>query len=79
MVEPGKRRRYHGFVERVGGVEGERLREDLAAVLRDLLDWTAQHDGANGPDTTDSADSTESADGADSGDSKDSGEDGRSS
>lgn len=71
----GKRRRYHGFVERVGGVEGERLREDLAAALRDLLDWAAQYDGANGPDTN----GTESVDGADSGDSKDSDDGGRSS
>ena len=38
----GKRRHYNGFVERVGGVEGERLREDLAAALRDLLDWAFQ-------------------------------------
>lgn len=39
----GKRRRYNGFVERVGGAEGERLREDLAAAIRDLLDWAAQN------------------------------------
>ena len=53
MVEPeflydqtwkrGKRRRYNGFIERVGGAEGEQLRENLAAVVRDLLDWAAQH------------------------------------
>lgn len=39
----GKRRHYNGFVERVGGAEGERLREDLAAAVRDLLDWATQH------------------------------------
>lgn len=39
----GKRRHYNGFVERVGGPEGERLRQDLTAALRDLLDW-AFHD-----------------------------------
>lgn len=39
----GKRRHYSGFVERVGGADGERLREDLAAALRDLLDWAFQH------------------------------------
>lgn len=40
--------------------------------LRDLPDWAAQHDGANGPDTY----GTESVDGSDSGDSKDSDDDG---
>jgi hypothetical protein len=75
MWKRGKRRRYHGFVERVGGAEGERLREDLAAAIRDLLNWAAQHDGANCPDTH----STESVDRADSGDSKDSDDGGRSS
>lgn len=39
----GKRRRYNGFVERVGGAEGKQLRENLAAAVRDLLDWAAQH------------------------------------
>lgn len=39
----GKRRRYNGFVERFGDAEGERLRASLAAVVRDLLDWAAQH------------------------------------
>ncbi|MFC4859498.1 hypothetical protein [Actinophytocola glycyrrhizae] len=45
----GKRRHYNGFVERVGGAEGERLRQDLTAALRDLLDW-AFHDANNGHD-----------------------------
>lgn len=47
----GKRRRYHGHVERIVGTEGERLREDLAAAVRDLLDWAAQHDGLDGPES----------------------------
>lgn len=38
-----KHRHYNGFVERVGGMEGKRLRENLAAAIRDLLDWAAQH------------------------------------
>jgi hypothetical protein len=39
----GKRRRYNGCVERIGGVEGELLRQNLAAAIRDLLDWAARH------------------------------------
>lgn len=39
----GKDRRYNGYVDRIGGVEGQRLRESLAAVIRDLLGWAAQH------------------------------------
>jgi hypothetical protein len=39
----GKRRRYNGFVERIDGAEGDRLRGDLAAAVRDLLDWATQH------------------------------------
>lgn len=38
----GKNRRYWGQVERIGGVEGDRLRENLAAAIRDLLDWANQ-------------------------------------
>ena len=77
----GKHRRYHGFVERVGGAEGERLREDLAVAIRDLLDWAAQQDCANGPDSTHGPDGTRGADLADCGESDDgadSGEGGRS-
>lgn len=47
----GQRRRYHGHVERIGGAEGERLREDLAAVVRDLLDWATQHDDRDDPES----------------------------
>jgi hypothetical protein len=36
-------RRFTGHVTRVGGIEGERLRGDLAAIIRDLLDWAAHH------------------------------------
>lgn len=43
----GKSRRYHGYVEWIGGEEGERLREDIAAAVRDLLGWAARHDGIN--------------------------------
>ena len=43
--QPRKRggdRRYWGQVERIGGVEGDQLRKDLAAAIRDLLDWADQ-------------------------------------
>lgn len=43
----GRRRRYNGYVEWVGGAEGKRLRGDLTATVRDLLDWAARHDSAN--------------------------------
>lgn len=51
----GKRGRvshYSGHVTYIGGAEGERLRDALAAVSRDLLDWaaTAQHTAVNPPD-----------------------------
>lgn len=48
----GKRRHYNGFVERIGGAEGDRLRQDLTAALRDLLDW-AFHDANNAHDVQD--------------------------
>jgi hypothetical protein len=35
----GSHRRYTGYVDRVSGPEGDQLRGDLAAVIRDLLDW----------------------------------------
>lgn len=38
----GGDRRFHGHVTRVGGAEGERLRGELAAVVRDLLEWAAE-------------------------------------
>jgi hypothetical protein len=41
----GKCRRYNGYVEPIGGVEGKRLRESQAAAIRDLLDWAAQQAG----------------------------------
>lgn len=50
----GKRRRYNGYVDRIGGVEGQRLRESLAAAIRDLLDWAAPH--AENPDSNDDSD-----------------------
>lgn len=36
-------RRFSGHVNHVGGAEGERLRAELAAVIRDLLAWAAEH------------------------------------
>ena len=41
--QPRKRgggvRRYWGEVEWIGGPEGDRLREKLSEIVRDLLDW----------------------------------------
>ena len=37
-------RTYTGHVTPVGGTEGERLRRELAAVVRDLLEWAARRD-----------------------------------
>jgi len=37
-------RTYTGHVTYVGGAEGERLRRELAAVVRDLLEWAARRD-----------------------------------
>ena len=38
----GGSRRFAGHVNHVGGAEGERLRAELAAVIRDLLAWAAE-------------------------------------
>jgi hypothetical protein len=38
----GNNRHYRGHVDRIGGTEGDRLRGDLAAIVRDLLDWAAR-------------------------------------
>lgn len=38
----GGDRRYSGHVNHVHGAEAERLRSELADVIRDLLDWAAQ-------------------------------------
>jgi hypothetical protein len=40
----GTSRTYTGHVTYVGGAEGERLRRELAAVVRDLLEWAARRD-----------------------------------
>lgn len=38
----GGDRRFSGHINRIGGAEGERLRGELAAVIRDLLHWAAE-------------------------------------
>jgi hypothetical protein len=38
----GNNRRYTGRVERLGGSAGEKLRLELAATIRDLLEWAQQ-------------------------------------
>lgn len=50
----GKRHRYNGYVDRIGGVEGKRLREGLAAAIRDLLDWAASQQAAQQVENVDS-------------------------
>jgi hypothetical protein len=39
----GQNRCYHGHIRRVGGTEGQRLRGELAAVLRELLEWAVDN------------------------------------
>jgi hypothetical protein len=36
-------RHYFGHVDRIGGREGDRLRGNFAAIVRDLLDWAKRH------------------------------------
>ena len=57
----GKRRRYKGYVERVGGAEREHLRESLAAVIRDLLDWASRHTKGQQTDTQSTHDTPSAA------------------
>lgn len=38
----GKNRRYIGYVTRIDGAEGDRIRGELAAIIRDLLNWAKQ-------------------------------------
>lgn len=38
----GGNRRFSGHVNLIGGAEGDRLRSDLSAVIRDLLQWSAE-------------------------------------
>ena len=38
----GKDRRYTGHIHRIGGSAGEKIRADLAAIIRDLLEWAKQ-------------------------------------
>ncbi|MGH3428463.1 MAG: hypothetical protein ACREP9_00915 [Candidatus Dormibacteraceae bacterium] len=57
----GRSRTFTGHVTYVGGAEGERLRRELAAVTRDLLEWARSRsndaepsgggDTASGPDS----------------------------
>jgi hypothetical protein len=57
----GNDRRYWGHVERVGGAEGDQLRRNLAAAIRDLLDWANEQMKKSGKDSeTDSGEDGES-------------------
>jgi hypothetical protein len=38
----GKHRRYHGYVKRINGTAGDRIRKELAATIYDLLVWAKQ-------------------------------------
>jgi hypothetical protein len=42
----GRDLNYIGHATYIGGAEGERLRSELALVIRDLLDWAATHESA---------------------------------
>lgn len=57
----GKHRRYTGYVKRVGGTEGERIRRELAAIIYDLLDWAKQQ--ADTPETETRSEKDGEADG----------------
>lgn len=56
----GSDRRYWGQVERIGGPEGDRLREELTAWIRDLLDWA--HEDKKKSETDSETDSGEDGD-----------------
>ena len=43
-------RRFIGHVTQVSGTEGDRLRDDLTAVIRDLLDWAAIQSQSQSPE-----------------------------
>lgn len=43
-----KDRSYSGYVTYVGGAEGERIRADLAAAIKDLLVWISERENRNG-------------------------------
>ncbi|WP_243866780.1 hypothetical protein [Actinophytocola oryzae] len=61
--QPRKRgtdRRYWSEVEWIGGPEGDRLREKLSEIVRDLLQWA--HDEQKKSETDSSADSGEDGD-----------------
>jgi hypothetical protein len=51
----GKDRRYTGRVQRIGGSAGEKIRAELAATIRDLLEWAKQQqdDAAERESSTD--------------------------
>lgn len=42
MCNEGGNRRYFGYVERIGGSDGDVVREGIAVAVRDLLDWACQ-------------------------------------
>jgi len=56
----GADRRYWSEVEWIGGSEGDRLREKLSEIVRDLLQWA--HDEQKKSETDSSADSGEDGD-----------------
>lgn len=48
----GNNLRYTGHVTRIGGAEGDRIRGELTAIIRDLLDWaTQQADAESTPES----------------------------
>lgn len=47
----GKHRRYTGYVKRIDGTEGARIRRELAATIYDLLLWAKLQQQANTAET----------------------------
>jgi hypothetical protein len=46
----GNIRNYSGRITYVGGAEGQRIRQDLTAVIAKLLTWATEHDLSQGRD-----------------------------
>ncbi|GAA0528849.1 hypothetical protein [Saccharopolyspora erythraea] len=46
-LQRGDTRRFSGYVNAIGGTEGDRLREELVAVIRDLLEWATCRRGSS--------------------------------
>lgn len=59
----GEDRRYWGEVEWIGDTEGDRLREKLNDIVRDLLDWANTEQRKSETDSDTAADAVSGEDG----------------